>query len=407
MTNISAIHQYQNQAAFEMLRQIGFSAQSYERADGVKLDLTDTDDDVVMLQGDNIEITANGGNNTVLLSGDNNNLTAGDGKNTIALCGSNSKAVTGTGDDNFYLEGNNLSVETSGGDNNFRIYGDNNNVTAGDGKNTIGMIGNYNTLALGAKKQNIAFWGNYNNISMGDGGSSVMTIDHALKTNAKKWADLEDRWIQKLDTFNTSEKINSQIAYDYDTCTNAVYAALSDEDKAFMDTIDLMETIKFKKHEVPKYVIGANPDGEPTLYVYSYTYRKRNYYYPRGHEGEQEFKTTIISNVVETEAAYGKYEAYDMEYSKNYEIEGVSGNNVKFGDGDNTLKWTISSVGDDSKELNMGNAKTGHTLEQQQTYTFADKSAQSFTKYEVVNKKFYMVPAEEEQEETKKKKKKK
>ena len=386
MTNISAIHQYQNQAAFELLNQVGFNPNSLERVEGVKLDLTDTDDDVVMLNGDNIEVNAKEGNNTVMLYGDNNKITAGNGNNSIALGGTNSSAQTGLGDDSIYIEGTNIDVTSAGGDNEVRIYGENNSLTSGDGKNQIGMIGNSNAISLGDGMQKIAFWGNNNNITMGDGNSSVMTIDYALKTNAKLWGDLESPWIEELDHFNTSEKVNSNVVYDYSHCTNPIYAALSDEDKAFAETVDMMEL----KDGKAKYVVAANPDGIPTIYVYSYTYECVAYYYPQGHEGEQEFKT-IIHNVAETETAYEKYDDYEMNYFKNFIVDGVTGNNIQFGNGDNTLKWTLQ---DGNFNIEMGTANTGHTLEQQQSYTFAEDSNHPFLKYEVVSKKFYTVVAE-------------
>jgi len=386
MTNISAIHQYQNQSAFELLGQVGFNPDSVEKVEGVKLDLTDTDDDVVMLNGDNNEVNAKEGNNTVVLSGKNNKITAGNGKNNVALYGENSTAATGSGDDNFYVDGKNLSVTTAGGDNIFRIYGENNTITAGDGKNTAGMIGNANTLSFGNGLNTVAFWGDDNNITFGDGNATVMTIDHALKTNAKKWADLEDEWVKKLDHYNTSEKVNSKVVYDYSRCTNPVYAALSEEDRAFAEKVDLME----KKDGKAKYVVAANPDGMPVLYVYSYTYEGVAYYYPQGHEGEQEFKT-IIANVGESEVAYEKYDAYQMNYFKNYEVDGVSGNSIKFGNGDNTLKWTVQDVPDDT--IDMGTAKTGHTLTQQTYYTFAEESSHPFLRHDIINRKFYTVVA--------------
>lgn len=385
MTNISAIHQYQNQAAFEMLNQLGFDPNSIEKVEGVKLELTDTDDDVVMLNGDNIEINAKDGNNIVAVNGKNNKITAGNGKNTVFVSGSDSTAQTGTGDDTIYIDGQNLSVTTAGGDNTMRVYGENNTVTAGDGKNTIGMIGASNTLTLGNGMQKIAFWGDNNTITMGDGNSSVMTIDYALKTNAKKWADLEDAWVEKLDYFNTSEKVNSNIIYDYTNCTNPIYAYLSDEDKAFAETIDLSEM----KGNYPKYVVAADPDGNPALYVYSYVYEGNAYYYPQGHAGEQEYKT-IINNVVETEVAYEQYDIYQMDYYKNYEVNGVSGNTINFGNGDNTLKWTLK---DRDFQLDFGTASTGHTLESQQSYTFADKTSHPFVRYDIVNRTFYTVAA--------------
>lgn len=342
-----------------------------------------------MLNGDNITVNAKEGNNVLSVNGKNNKITAGNGKNTVSLSGSDSSVKTGSGDETIYVDGKNIRVTTAGGDNVMRIYGENNIVTAGDGKNTIGMIGDSNTLNLGNGMQKIAFWGNNNNISMGDGNSQVMTIDQALKTNAKKWADLEDAWVQRLDSFNTSEKANSNVIYDYTNCTNPIYASLSDEDKAFAETIDMTEM----KDGHPKYVIAGDSDGNPVFYVYSYSYGGRSFYYQQGHAGDQKFKTIIAQkNVVKAEAAYEKYDSYQMNYYKNYVVDGVTGNNIKFGDGDNTLKWTLQ---DGDFQLDFGTAKTGHTLVSQQSYTFADETSHPFVRYDVVNREFYTIAAEE------------
>ncbi len=391
MTNVSAVnqYQYQHQAVFEMLNLTGYSANSTDKVKNVNIEMSDTDDDVVMLNGDNINVNAKDGNNTVVLNGDNNSLTAGNGNNNIAIMGSNSTAKTGTGDDNILIEGSNINITTSGGDNNWRIYGDNNTVTAGDGKNTIGMIGDTNTLKLGNGLQKIAFWGNYNNISMGAGNSQVMTIDWALKTNPTKWEDLETPWLEELSHYNTSEKVNSNLSYDYTNCTSAIYASLSAEDKEFAETIDLSE--KTEKGYA-KYVIAGNADGEATLYVFSFRYRGKNYYYPRGHEGEQGYKVRIKDKtIVEEEASYLKYDNYQMNYNKNYEINGITGNNVTFGDGNNTLKWTLQ---DGENQATFGTAKTGHTLISQQGYTFADVSSHDFQRCDILNRKFYTVTGE-------------
>lgn len=380
MTKVTSINQFQNQLAFRMLENAEFDTKKAAKVSDVTLNL-DGGDDVVMLRGDNLDINVNEGNNTVYTSGNNNNIKTGNGDNDIVVYGNKTTVSTGTGDDTIYVEGDENTITSSGGNNTVSIIGDTNALTSSDGDNKVAVLGNYNNVELGNGNQYIAYWGNNNNINVGDGNSKAMTMDFALRDG--KFRELEDIWVKSLDYYNSSEKVNSNVVYDYSSCNNAIYAALSDEDKEFAETVDLTEM----KDGKAKYVVGANAEGYATLYVYSYTYNGVSYYYPRGAEGDQSQKA-VIMDVTQTEVSYYAADDYDMIYSKNYVADGVSGNNIKFGNGDNTIKHTVA---DGSNTVDMGTAETGHTVEQQLAYSFAEQSDHHFTNYFIETKKFWTV----------------
>lgn len=385
MTSIKALNQYENQLTFEMLESKEFDPNSQAKVQGVTLDLNETADDVVMLNGDNISINAKEGNNTIYVSGDKNVVNAGDGNNQVALWGTNSTAITGKGNDFMYIDGENLTATSISGDNIFRAYGNNNMVISGDGDNEVGLLGDGNKVILNNGNNYIAYYGNNNQINTRKGNSTAMTLDFAL-LSSDRFADMEDRWIETLDYTHSSEKIPVNTTYDYSCCTNGYYTALSEEDLAYAETIDMGAT---RDNGSPIYVIGADASGVARIYEYSYTYGGVDYYYPRGEEGIQTSKVAIpLANISTQEASYSKYDYYNMKYYTNYKVEGVSGNQIYFGDGDNTLKHTVA---DNTNKVDLADATTGHTLEQQTEYTFADTSKQSFTKYERVTKTFYVV----------------
>lgn len=380
MTNITSVNKIQNQVAFTMLEQMPFDPNSRESVHGVNLELSDSDDDVVMLVGNGNKISGKGGNNKVCLSGTNNELTVDNGSNAIGIYGTSNAVTAGDGDNYFYIEGDSNKIQTGNRDNIARIYGDNNSFTAGTGKNQLGFIGDGNKINMAGKYASVAFWGDYNSIKVGS-TSYVATLDHALK-DSQKYYDMEEAWVSELSHFNTSEKVNSNVVYDYSRCTNAAYACMSEADKKFAETVDLLE----KKNGKPKYVIGADPNGNPAIYVYSYTHEGHSYYYPRGYEGVQELKV-IVDNVETMDVAYEKYDDYTMVYSKNYEVPGVTGNTVEYGDGNNTYKATLQ--GGKQSAPNMGKAITDHHVKQETYYTFASKSSHDFVRRDVVERKFY------------------
>lgn len=383
MTSIQALNRYENQLTFELLEQLGYDPESEVKCNNVTIDLNDSADDVVMFNGDNVHVNAKEGNNVVYMSGKNNYVKAGDGSNQIAIWGKDSVAITGKGNDFMFADGENITLTSNGGNNIFRAYGNNHRIFAGYGNDEIGVLGNNNTVVGGQGNNTIAFYGNNNNISTQKGDSKIMTLDYGLLAGG--FEDMEERWIETLAVENNSERETICKYYDYSCCGNPIYASLSKEDLQFAEQVDMSELINDK---YPRYVIAADSTGMPRLYAYSYTYGRDNFYYPIGHEGEQPYKAAI--NVTEAQtASYMEYEDYRVKYYDNYKVNGVTGNKIYFGDGDNTLKYTVA---DGSNDVDMANAKTGHILEQQTSYTFADVEKTSRTDYRVKTTTFFTIP---------------
>ena len=378
MTNIRALNQYENQLAFEMLDSVEYNPQSQATVKNVKLDLNETADDTVMLVGENIDVNAKEGNNTVYVSGKNNVVHAGDGTNIVALWGESSTAITGDGNDFMYLEGTDLSATSGKGNNVFRVYGDKNFAVSGSGNSQVGVLGDGNKVVLAKGNHKIGFYGDNNQIVTGKGNSSVMTLDFAIMKG--DFEDMEDRWVEKLDHYNTSEKTVTKEIYDY-AYTHQYYAALT-TDLDFANETDLTELTSSGQ---PKYVIAGDKEGYAVVYQYSYTYGGHHYYYPRGKEGDQSAKVAIDTATLQDNTV-GKYEFYTMKYFKNYTVDGVSGNLIALGDGDNTLKYTVR---DNTNDVGLGKATYGHKLEQQTEYILASTSTRDNWEYKTIKKPFY------------------
>ena len=380
MTTIGEIYRYQNQAAFAMLDAKPFDPNSIEKANGVVIELTDTDDDVVMMAGDDNVVNAKNGNNTVFLSGNNSQITAADGNNMLISIGDNGSIKVGDGNNFIQAEGDNNTVTTGNGDNIGRIYGDKNTFTAGTGANQIGFMGDYNNIISAGKNSLVGFWGDYNNIKVGS-NSYIGTLDHAVLAY-DSFADIEERWVQSLGYNFTSAKVNSKLFYDYTTCTNLLYCGLSPEHQEIAETVDLTE----KKNGKPKYVIVGNCDGTSTLYTYSYTYEGHSYYYPVGKEGQQKYKKCINSTKLE-DVAYDRYDDYTMVYSKNFEVDGVTGNSYEYADGNNSFE--VTRQGGVQEAPNMG--KGTHHIKQDTYYEVGQLTADNFTRYDRLERKFYTI----------------
>ena len=380
MTTIGAIYKYQNQAAFEMLEAAQFDPNSIETANGVKIELTDSDDDVVMLAGDDNSVNAKGGNNTVLLSGNNNNVAAANGNNIVATWGNTSAVVVGDGDNFIQVEGDNNTVKTGNGDNAGRMYGDKNIFTAGIGANQIGFMGDNNIVTSQGKNSVVGFWGDNNKIKVG-GGSYIGTLDHAVLLY-EDFADIEERWVNTLDYNFSSEKVNSKVTYDYSNCTNPLYLGLSAEDKELAETLDLTE----QKDGKPKYLIVPNCDGSSELYIYAYSYNGHSYYYPTDKYGDQKYKKCFDTSKKEA-VSYDKYDQYQMIYSKNFEVDGVTGNSYEYGDGSNSLE--ITRQGGVQSNPNMGK---GHKhIVQDTMYTVGQLTGDNFCRYDFIEREFYTI----------------
>ena len=384
--NISPI-KYQNMLAFQTLEAVGFNPNSIERSDALKVELTDVDDDVVMLIGDDIDINAKEGNNTICVKGNNTKILAGDGNNSIGINGDVSKIDAGEGENDIYVRGNDTTVTVQDGNNNFRIYGDNASVTAGVGRNQFGIIGDNMKLYSESNLSSVAFWGDNFDITVGK-GTAVRTVDFALK-ETRDYDDMESDFLARLTYFNTSQKINSRVTYDYSNCENPLIALLSPEDQEFVQNTDMMQ----KKNDCAKYIITENEEGIPTIYVYGYSYNGKNMYYPRGHEGEPEFRKHFDQNeVCDTIASYDKYDDYAMIYNKNYVADGcymtkavnfIESENIK----NTTLKYTLS--GSEVENIDYSYLDGDKRFEQQTAYTFAQQSGQKFFTREREEKEFY------------------
>ena len=378
---------YQNMMAFQTLATVGFNPDSIERSDALKVELTDTDDDIVMLIGDDIDINAKDGNNTVCIKGNNTNISAGNGNNSIGVNGDVSKITTGDGNNNFYVRGDDTNVTTLDGNNTFRIYGDNASVTAGVGRNQFGIIGDNMKLYSESDLSSVAFWGDNFDITVGK-GTAVRTVDFALK-ETRDFDDMEVDFIARLEHFNTSQKVNSIVQYDYSTCDNPLIAMLSPEDQEFVRNHDMLE----KKNNCAKYIITENEDGAPTIYVYGYSYGGKNMYYPKGHEGDPKFRRHFDQNeVCDTIGSYDKYDDYAMIYNKNYIVDGcymtkgvnfIEDENIK----NTTLKYTLS--GSAVENINYSYLDGDKRFEQETAYTFAQQSGQKFLTCERETNKFY------------------
>lgn len=385
-SNISAVR-YQTLMAVQDLATVGFNPNSIESSDAIQIELTDTDDDVVMLIGDDINIDAKDGNNTICIQGDNTNISAGDGDNSIGVVGHVSNIATGAGDNDFYVRGDNTTITTKDGDNKFRVYGDNASIDAGYGTNQFGVIGDNMKLHSTSDSSTVAFWGDNFDITVGK-GTAVRTVDYALK-ESRKYDDMEYDFITRLDYFNTSEKVNSIITYDYSTCENPLIAGLSPEDQEWVRTHDLT----VMQGDFPKYFITEGDDGLPVIYQYAYTYKNKTYYYPKDHYGDQDYKTQFKKDeLVKTSASYDKYDDYAMLYSKNYIADGCDMNKqVTFIENENikntTLKYTLSS--NTEKNIDYSGLVGDKRFEQQTAWTFAEQSAQLFRDYERINQEFY------------------
>ncbi len=386
MTDAISSIKYQTLGAFTMLEQVGYNPDSLESSDGLEVALTDNDDDVVMLIGDDINIDAKGGNNTVCIQGDNANITAGDGVNAVGIVGDNGTITLGEGDNDLYYRGDNSNISVKDGDNNFRIYGDKASINAGYGTNKIGVIGDDFNLETTSDSSYVAFWGDKPRITVGK-GTTVRTLDQAI-LNSNKFDDMEDAFVAGLSHFNSSQKVNSQITYDYSLCDDPLIAGLSDEDKEFINSHDM----SVKQDGCPKYFIATNEDGVPTIYSYAYTYKGLTYYYPKDHHGEQDYKQVInTKKLVEAEANYDMYDDYVMVYSKNYEVDGCYMDEmVNYIENDKIKNVTTElTVAEGSAGKITGTDDTDYTGKIKTAYTFAEMSGAAFTNYERVNLKYY------------------
>ncbi len=387
MTNSISAIRYQTLVELQNLAAVGFNTNSIESSDGLQVELTDTDDDVVMLIGDDINIDAKGGNNTICIKGDNTTITAEDGNNSIGVVGDVSNITTGNGDNDFYVRGDNTTITTEDGDNKFRVYGDNASVTAGYGTNQFGIIGDNMKLYSTSDSSTVAFWGDNFDITVGK-GTAVRTVDFALK-ESRKYDDMEYDFITRLDHYNSSEKVNSTTYYDYSCCENPLIAGLSPEDQEWVRTHDLT----LKQGGFPKYFITEGNDGLPVIYQYAYTYKNKTYYYPKDHYGNQKYKTQFkLNELVKTSASYDKFEDYAMVYSKNYIVDGCEMNKaVNFIENENikntTLKYTLSDSTVKNKDYSY--LQGDKRFEQETEWTFATQSAQAFRDHDVINQEFY------------------
>lgn len=387
MTDSISSIKYQTLTAFSMLEQAGYNPNSYESSDGLEVALTDTDDDVVMLIGDDINIDAKEGNNTVCIQGDNANISAGNGVNYVGVVGNNGKVALGEGDNDIYYRGDDSNISVGNGDNNFRIFGDKATINAGNGTNTIGIIGDDLDLRTTSNSSYVAFWGDSPDITVGK-GTTVRTLDWAI-ANSNKFDDMEDAFIANLTHFNSSEKVPLQTNYDYSLCDDPLIAGLSDADKEFINTHDM----SVKQDNCPKYFIAADENGVPTIYSYAYTYKGITYYYPKEHHGEQEYKKAInTKQLVEAEANYDKYEDYVMVYNKNYEVNGCYMDKmVTYIDNPNIKNVTtdLTVAEGSSGKITDDNDGTDYRGKIKTAYTFAEQTGAAFTNHEKVNLKFY------------------
>lgn len=382
--NISPI-KYQNMLAFQTLATVGFNPDSIEHSNALKIELTDVDDDVVMLIGNDIDINAKEGSNTICIKGNNTNISAGNGPNSIGINGNVSKINVGEGQNNIYVRGDDTTITAQDGNNKFRIYGDNASVKAGIGRNEFGIIGDNMKLYSESDLSQVAFWGNNFDITVGK-GTGVRTVDFALK-DLRNFDDMETDFISRRAHFNSSQKVNSVVQYDYSTCDNPLIAGLSPEDQEFVRNHDMME----KKDNCPRYIITENKNGQPKIYVYGYTHKGLNAYYPIGHEGDPAYRR-FITKPCETTASYDKYDDYTMIYNKNYIVDGCYMTKaVEFIENEamknTTLKYTLS--GSDVENKNYSYLNGDKRFEQETAYTFAEQSGQKFFTKERETKKFY------------------
>ena len=76
-----------------------------------------------------------------------------------------------------------------------------------------------------------------------------------------------------------------------------------------------------------------------------------------------------------------------MVYSKNFEVDGVTGNSYEYADGNNSFE--VTRQGGVQEAPNMG--KGTHHIKQDTYYEVGQLTADNFTRYDRLERKFYTI----------------
>ena len=243
--------------------------------------LAESGNNLIAVNGSNNNVAAMNGNNNIYAIGDYNEIGAMNGDNTITSKGDWNTVVAAFGDNNIYSEGDMNLIQTEAGDQVIESHGDGNLINAGQGNHDIFFTGDSNDLVFGDGDTNLIFWGDDNRIKGGEGDHDIRTLDWVIEQNPESYyanySDLIDDYAVKTeekqvkgvseitkesDWVEVNESIGegSQEYKDYTgeyVVTEALetaelVAALSDEEKSAISTLDFSETY----NDSPRYVFA-------------------------------------------------------------------------------------------------------------------------------------------------------